>query len=231
MKSENLHSLYNRNEGYLFEGINLKDEIPLILVVEENKDYCEQIKSLLDKEFNVVLTLNSMDGAGLVPPATRSRRLHSNEFSNNVHHAIHSIKKAQQRLYKSEVLVHREESDPQRDEFVRKASNIVSNHLNDSEFNVSVLCKELSISRMQLHRKLKNYTGKNTTEFIRSIRLRKAARLFETGQMKVIEVMYEIGIESCSYFTKAFKNHFNCTPSQYATLCKKHRRHEMSAVS
>lgn len=231
MESATCYSAYDRNEGTFIEGTRQKDASPLILIVEEDKENCEQIKNLLDKEFSVVITLNSRHGKeDLAVQATRTRMLHPKEISSNVQHAIHSIKEAQQRIYKRNDLLRREESDPQRDDFIRKASGIVTEHLNDSAFNVAVLCKELSISRMQLHRKLKFYTGQSTSEFIRSIRLKRAAKLFQTGQMKVIEVMYEIGIESCSYFTKAFKNQFNCTPSQYASSCKKRSSHELSVV-
>ena len=230
MESATYYSTNDRNSGYLIERGNQKDDRPLILVVEENNDDCEQIKNLLDKEFNVVITLNSGKVAHLPATVTRTRRLNSNELSNNVRDAIQSIKNAQQRIHRRSGFSPTTDTDPQRDEFLQKATAIVAKYMNDSEFNVTVLCKELSTSRMQLHRKLKCYTGQSTSEFIRSIRMRRAAKLFESGKMKVIEVMYEIGIESCSYFTKAFKNHFMCTPSQYASNCKKNHTHALSIV-
>ena len=103
--------------------------------------------------------------------------------------------------------------------FLVKAVKVVEENMSSGEFNLVNLCEELGVSRMQLHRKLKTLTGQSTTEFIRSIRLKRAAQLLETGHMNVVEVMYEVGIESSSYFSKAFKSQFGLPPAAYM---KKH---------
>lgn len=100
--------------------------------------------------------------------------------------------------------------------FMQKAVKIVEENMSDGNFNLVFMCEELGISRMQLHRKLKSLTGQSTTEFIRSIRLKRAAQLLESGHLTALEVMYEVGIESSSYFSKAFKKQYGIPPTEYS---------------
>ena len=79
-----------------------------------------------------------------------------------------------------------------------------------------MLAREVAMSRMQLHRKLKNLTDNSPGDLIRNIRLTKAAELLKDGELNVTEVSYEIGISSRSNFSKIFKEKYGVTPSEYA---------------
>ena len=100
--------------------------------------------------------------------------------------------------------------------FLQKLVTMVETHLSDTDFSVENLQKELGISRMQLHRKLKALTDKSATEFIRTIRLRIAAEKLQAGQDNVSQIAYQVGFNSLSYFTKCFKEQFGVIPSAYA---------------
>jgi len=76
--------------------------------------------------------------------------------------------------------------------------------------------KMMHMSRTQLHRKIKEITGLSTTEFIRSIRLREAAKLLKLNSDYVTQVGYQIGFSDHSYFSKCFKKQFGVSPSVYA---------------
>jgi len=67
----------------------------------------------------------------------------------------------------------------------------------------------------QLYRKLKQLTGMSTVEYIRSIRLKKAAILLQNGNFTISEVMYSVGFSNASYFTRAFSSEFGKSPSEY----------------
>jgi AraC-like DNA-binding protein len=71
------------------------------------------------------------------------------------------------------------------------------------------------MSRTQLYRKLKAITGLSANEFIRSIRLKRAAQLLEQGRYSVAEVTYEVGFSDLSYFRECFKKMFGVNPSEY----------------
>lgn len=100
--------------------------------------------------------------------------------------------------------------------FLQKLVSMVEAHLSDTDFTVEHLQRELGISRMQLHRKLKALTDKSATEFIRTIRLRIAAEKLLIGQDNVSQIAYQVGFNSLSYFTKCFKEQFGVIPSSYA---------------
>jgi len=101
-------------------------------------------------------------------------------------------------------------------QFVRKAVDVVKEHMADDVFNASIFAREMALSRVQLHRKIKAMTNKTTTEFIRIIRLNHAARLLKGQTGNVTEIAYEVGFSSLSYFTSSFTAQFGSTPSAFA---------------
>ncbi|MBL7775025.1 MAG: response regulator, partial [Saprospiraceae bacterium] len=98
--------------------------------------------------------------------------------------------------------------------FLQKAISIVEVRLADEEFDMPQLCLALNMSRSNLFRKLKALTGKSATDFIRSIRLKKAKDLLETTDMNVMEVCYAVGFGSPNYFSRVFQEAFGVTPSE-----------------
>lgn len=100
--------------------------------------------------------------------------------------------------------------------FMDELIGIIESQLTDPAMNIDSICAEIGMSRTNLYNKIKGLTGQSIGDFIRTIRLRKAAQLLKKGDMSITEVMYNIGIQTQSYFTKAFKNEFGKTPSQYA---------------
>ncbi|MEM6361660.1 MAG: ATP-binding protein [Bacteroidota bacterium] len=99
--------------------------------------------------------------------------------------------------------------------FIKKALEIVDRNLSNSEFTVEAFQKEIGMSRMQLHRKLKALTNFSASEFIKDIRLQRAADLLATNGINVAEVAYGCGFNSVSYFTKCFTEKYGANPSNY----------------
>ncbi|RMF57768.1 MAG: AraC family transcriptional regulator [Calditrichaeota bacterium] len=75
--------------------------------------------------------------------------------------------------------------------------------------------KKIGLSRSQLNLKLRAITGYSTREFVRTLRLKRAAQLLEQGYGNVAEVAFEVGFNNLSHFTKIFKSHFGVVPSSY----------------
>jgi CheY-like chemotaxis protein/AraC-like DNA-binding protein len=103
-------------------------------------------------------------------------------------------------------------------EFLDKITKIVSDNLDNPHLDVSFLIHELCVSRSLLHLKLKKIVNASTTEFIRSIRLKKAAKMILTGEKSISEVAYATGFSSPSIFSRRFKEYFGKPPSVYAVL-------------
>ncbi|WP_152541640.1 hybrid sensor histidine kinase/response regulator transcription factor [Saccharicrinis fermentans] len=91
----------------------------------------------------------------------------------------------------------------------------IENFMTDSELNVEKICKETGVSHSTLYRKVKNLTGQNVNELIRTVRVRRAAQLLATKKFSVAEVMYETGFSNHSYFSKCFRKLYKVSPKEY----------------
>jgi signal transduction histidine kinase/ligand-binding sensor domain-containing protein/CheY-like chemotaxis protein len=99
--------------------------------------------------------------------------------------------------------------------FVERLMAIVNDNLGEPDFNVEAFAREVGMSRMHLHRKIRALTGQSTGEFLRTVRLRQAARLLREGGHTVTEVAYAVGFQTPTYFTKCFREDYGVTPSEY----------------
>lgn len=104
---------------------------------------------------------------------------------------------------------------PADQQFLTKVIAIIEERMEDTEFNVDTLIEELSCSRTFFYKKLKRISGHSPNEFIRTIRMKKAALLLKNGDFNVAEISYKVGISDPNYFSKCFKTHFGETPSIY----------------
>lgn len=100
-------------------------------------------------------------------------------------------------------------------DFIDKLLKIIESQLINSELDIEFLCLEMGMSRTKLYQKIKSISGQSIGEFIRTIRLRKAVEIMTQEDVLLTEVMYRVGIQTQSYFTKAFKKEFGKTPSQF----------------
>ncbi len=101
------------------------------------------------------------------------------------------------------------------DKFLIKAQQVVEQNLSDPEFSVEFFAKEMAISRVQLHRKLKALTNQSGGEFIRILRLNKAADLLLQRTGNISETAWDVGFNDPNYFTTSFRKHFGISPSEY----------------
>lgn len=101
----------------------------------------------------------------------------------------------------------------QEDAFLRKLRTIIEAHLESEEFGIGELCKELAVSRTQLHRKLKALTNKSTSQVIRTIRMQEAKKLLLNPALNISEIGYAVGYGNPSHFTQEFTKEFGEAPS------------------
>lgn len=102
------------------------------------------------------------------------------------------------------------------DKLMQKAIQVVEANLSDADFSVELLSRELGMSRAHLYKKMVSITGKSPVEFIRLVRLERAAQYLEKSQLTVAEVAYQVGFNNTRYFSRYFKSHYNVLPSMYA---------------
>lgn len=100
---------------------------------------------------------------------------------------------------------------------VKKALEFIEKNMDNTSYSVENLSTDMGMSRMNLYRKIQSITGQTPTEFIRTIRLKRAAQLLSGGsKLSMAEVADMVGFSSSSYFTKCFKDQFGILPTQYA---------------
>ena len=102
------------------------------------------------------------------------------------------------------------------EKLIEKALACVEKNIENNGFSVEMLAKEMGMSRVHLYKKLSSITGKTPIEFIRIIRLKRAAQYLEKSQMSVAEIAYQVGFNNPKYFSRYFKEEFGMLPSAYA---------------
>ena len=105
--------------------------------------------------------------------------------------------------------------------WLNKLVSVLEEHMENTEFNVAMLCQLLGMNRKLLYRKIKQLTGVTPVSLIRRVRMIRAATLLLQGRFTVSEVMYMVGYSNPSYFSRCFMAEYNISPSQYAIIQKK----------
>ena len=100
-------------------------------------------------------------------------------------------------------------------EFMKRLLTTIDSQLSNPDFDIEWLCQEMGMSRTRLYQKIKGISQQSIGDFIRTIRLKKAVQIMTHEDVTLTEVMVRIGIQTQSYFTKAFKKEFGKTPTQF----------------
>ncbi|HTF18548.1 MAG TPA: tetratricopeptide repeat protein [Chryseolinea sp.] len=255
-------------------GAGMHDEVPLVLIAEDNHDMRLFIRQILTEDYrileaedgvmawqmtqevipDIVITdvmMPKMDGTVLceklkgtlatshIPVVMLTAKagqeskldgLHRGaddylvkpfdvqELKVRVHNLIEQRKKLRQ-LYRQEITLQPLDVavtsvDAQ---FLKSIMDIAERRYSDPDFGVEEFNREIGLSRMQLHRKLKALTDQSTGEFIRHFRLDKARQLLVIKNAHISQVAYDCGFNNVSHFSKTFKEHTGMTPSEFAS--------------
>jgi AraC-like DNA-binding protein len=93
---------------------------------------------------------------------------------------------------------------------------VIEDHMSDTLFGSEQFAREMGLSQTRLYRKLTSLTGYSSNDFIRRMRLQRAADLLQKQIGNVSDVAYRVGFNSLSYFAKCFREFYQCTPREYA---------------
>ena len=138
------------------------------------------------------------------------------ELVLRIRNLIVNRKKLRAKFSKSITVVPSEIVTTSTDEkFLQKALQAVERNMGEPDFSAESFCEAVNMSRANVHRKLKALTDQSATEFIRSIRLKRAAQFLAKDSGSVSEIAYATGFNNLSYFTKCFKEEYGVLPSAY----------------
>ena len=101
-------------------------------------------------------------------------------------------------------------------DILKRTAESIEQHIDDTEYDIPVLCKEVGIGRSLLYTKFKALTGMTPNNFILNYRLKHAAALLQQyPDIPIAEVSDRCGFSSPVYFSRCFKNQYGCTPQNY----------------
>ncbi len=253
-------------------GNEVENNLPILLVVEDNIDMCNYIHNILQNEFKIIKALDGKAGFDLaaeyVPDliisdvmmpemdgfvlcdhlktdvrtshipvilltarSTRESKLEGlqvgaddylvkpfdeSELLTRSLNLVEQRRKLRERFSKDlntpfNVL----STNPSDEKFLQRAEEIIQANLDNTNLTVEWYCHEVGLSRSQLHRKLQALTGKSTSNFIRSIRLKHAVEMLVRKSDTISEIAYATGFSSVDYFRYCFKEQFGLTPTDY----------------
>lgn len=101
------------------------------------------------------------------------------------------------------------------EKFLQKLMDIVEKNMENAEFGVADLVDEIGMSKTVLYKKVQALTGVSIGDFIKSIRLKRAAMLLQQNKIGIAEIAYSVGFNDRKYFSKEFKKQYNLSPSEY----------------
>ncbi|MFT3825293.1 MAG: two-component regulator propeller domain-containing protein [Chitinophagaceae bacterium] len=103
-------------------------------------------------------------------------------------------------------------------EFLQRVIQVVEEHMDNPAFGVEMLSRKVAMSTPALYKKIKAVSKMSVNDFVKSLRLKKAAQLLSEKQLTVSEIAYTVGYNDRKYFSQEFKKQFGKTPSEYASI-------------
>ena len=170
----------------------------------------------------VLLTARTSDDSRLAGLALGAddyltKPFHPEELRVRVRNLLRQRAQLRQRFAREITLQPRDIAITSADEaFLTRALAVVEQELANPAFDVEHFAAALHLSRIQLYRKLKALTDQAPTDFVRTLRLRRAAQLLAAHAGNVADVAYQVGFNNLSYFSKCFREQFGHVPSEHA---------------
>lgn len=135
---------------------------------------------------------------------------------SKIHSLLNNRRKVQEYFHRKILVEPSESVIPDADrEFIKNSMKIIEDNLVNEQFNVQTLVKESGMSQSAYYRKLKNITGQSVIEFIKDVRLKRAAQLLSSKQYRVSEVAMMVGMEDLKNFRTSFQKLYGVSPSEY----------------
>ncbi len=222
------YSVLTANDGE--QGINTAfDKMPEIVVsdimmpVKDGFELCKTLKNDLRTSHIPIILLTAKDGLadkteGYVSGADSyiTKPFSANLLKSRIENLLE--KKRQLAGYFSAQATSQKFLDglsSTDSEFMKKIDDIIEQNLDNQDFSVAQMSKEMCISSSTLYRKIKALTLVSANEYIKKFRIRRAAALLEEGRYTISETVFKVGFGSTDYFRDCFKDEYGVSPSEY----------------
>lgn len=217
---------YNGKMGMEMAQQNLPDIIiaDIMMPVMNGIEMIKQVKSNIETSTIPVIILTAKDDkkteldllaigveAFIAKPfEIKELMIHIDRILRNKYRLVRKLKEEGVDLEKETILT--ESPD---EKFLNYITEIIEQNLSNSDLNVTKLAELSGYHSKQIYRRVKQLTGYTTVDYIKGIRMKKAAMLLSKKQFMISEVMYMVGFSDSSYFSKCFVEKYGKTPKQY----------------
>ncbi len=148
--------------------------------------------------------------------AYMAKPFHQAELLTRLQNLLDTRRRLQERYLNLDKPVRQSTADERvEDTFLLELRQTIEREMLNSTFSIQYLCRQMVMSRMQLHRKIKALTGRSTSLYIRSVRLQRARSLLSSTDLNISEVAYEVGFDDPKYFSRVFSEEFGMSPTVF----------------
>lgn len=222
------YTVYEAENGQKALDIASKNSIDLIISdvmmpVMDGIELCAKIKTnILTSHIPVILltakTSEESQKSGYTTGADAyiTKPFDTNLLEVRVNNILRSRKSLIEKFKIDTILEPKELTATSADEvFLQKAIDLIEQNMTNAEYTINDFISEMNMSRSVLYRKLKALTDQSITEFIRTIKLKRAAQLILKTQLSISEIAFDLGFNDLKHFRISFQKLFNELPSQY----------------
>ena len=174
------------------------NHIPVILLTSATDEHSQHrcIESGADRFFTKLVSLETLKSA--ISSAIATREMIRNKYSRSIDYGYDSLK-----------------INSPDNMLISKVISIIRDNIENPDFGVEELSREVGMSRVHLNRKLKENMNISPSTLIKSIRLKQAAYLLINNKVNISEVAYKVGFSTHSYFSNSFHDYFGMTPKEF----------------
>ncbi|WP_321321604.1 two-component regulator propeller domain-containing protein [Labilibaculum sp.] len=225
-----IHKASNGSKGFDLT-VEVKPEIiisDIMMPVMDGIEMCKKIKqNTSTKQIPIILlTAKTLDIQKTEGIEVGANMYITKPFDINYLKAcINNIVSRKEQLHdfiKKELLINPlEENNPDRnqdEQFLKKVMEFISENISNPDLSVEMISSKMNLSSTHLYRKLKAITNQSTKDILKNYRLQKAAQMIKNNEGNITEIMYSVGFNSLSGFSKSFKSIFGVSPSEYGKL-------------
>ena len=198
----------------------------IMMPIMDGIEMCKKIKQNknLQRIPVILLTAKSLDVQKTEGIESGANMYVTKPFDINYLRAcIHNLLINEQQLYefiRKELLVSPDKTthnEHNQDEvFIKKVMDIISENVSNPDLSVDMISSQMGLSSTHLYRKVKSITNQSTKDILKNYRLQKAAQMIANNEGNITEIMYQVGFNSLSSFSKSFKNTYGVSPSEYS---------------
>ena len=213
----------NGKEGYNQAVSNLPDLIICDVMMPEMNGFelTGKLKTTMETSHIPVILLTAKTGIDAQQEGFESgadlyieKPFHPDLIQKQIANLL-TTKENQKKKYKANEIDVTDFNTNEKDKkLIAKTEKVILEHLDDSNFTLNDLLKEIGVGRTLLHVKLKSIIGLSTTEFINKIKLNESVKLLASGK-NISEVAYATGFSSPNYYSRCFKKHYGASPYEY----------------